>query len=124
MKQKSINLFLIISSLLGYLEWSGGNNIFLLKAEIEIFSKLFSNPLSVLHPLILIPVIGQVFLTITLFQNKPSKGLTYIGIGCIILLFLLMLFIGISTKNYKILLSTIPFLFFSVMAFLQFKKTP
>lgn len=122
MKQKIINLLLIVSSLLGYLEWGGGNHLFLLQAEGEIFKKLFNDPISVIHPFTILPFAGQIILAITLFQKTPSKVLTYIGIASIILLFLLMLFIGISTKNLKIFSSTIPFIFLSVLTILRFRK--
>ncbi len=122
MKQKTINLLLILSSLLGYLEWGGGNHLFLLQAEGELLRKMFSDPTSVIHPFTIMPLAGQIILAITLFQKTPSKVLTFIGIGCIILLFLLMLFIGISTKNLKIFSSTIPFIFLSVLTILRYKK--
>ena len=122
MKQKTINLLLILSSLLGYLEWGGGNHLFLLQAEGELLRKMFSDPTSVIHPFTLMPFAGQIILAITLLQKAASKVLTFIGIGCIILLFLLMLFIGISTKNLKIFSSTIPFIFLSVLTILRYKK--
>jgi hypothetical protein len=122
MKQKTINLLLILSSLLGYLEWGGGNHLFLLQAEGELLRKMFSDPTSVIHPFTIMPLAGQIILAITLLQKAASKVLTFIGIGCIILLFLLMLFIGISTKNLKIFSSTIPFIFLSVLTILRYKK--
>ena len=123
MKQKIINLLLILSSLLGYLEWGGNNHLFLMQAEGELLRKMFSDPTSVIHPFTLMPFAGQIILAITLLQKAASKVLTFIGIGCIILLFLLMLFIGISTKNLKIFSSTIPFIFLSVLTILRYKKT-
>ena len=122
MKQKIINLLLILSSLLGYLEWGGNNHLFLMQAEGELLRKMFSDPTSVIHPFTIMPLAGQIILAITLFQKAASKVLTFIGIGCIILLFLLMLFIGISTKNLKIFSSTIPFIFLSVLTILRYKK--
>ncbi len=122
MKQKIINLLLILSSLLGYLEWGGNNHLFLMQAEGELLRKMFSDPTSVIHPFTIMPLAGQIILAITLLQKAASKVLTFIGIGCIILLFLLMLFIGISTKNLKIFSSTIPFIFLSVLTILRYKK--
>ena len=122
MKQKIINLLLILSSLLGYLEWGGNNHLFLMQAEGELLRKMFSDPTSVIHPFTIMPFAGQIILAITLLQKAASKVLTFIGIGCIILLFLLMLFIGISTKNLKIFSSTIPFIFLSVLTILRYKK--
>jgi len=110
MKNKAFNLCLIIFSLLGYLEWGNSNSIFLFQGEIEILSKLFTNPTSVIHPFILMPLFGQLTLLLTLFQKQPTRLLTFIGLSSIALLYIFMLFIGIISKNYKIILSTIPFL--------------
>lgn len=122
MKSKILNLLLIISSLLGRLEWGGNNQLSLFQAEVDIFSKLFTNPSSVFHPLILLPILGQLLLLFTLFQKKPSKILTYISIGFLGILLLLMFVIGIMGLNYRILLSTLPFLIISFLAIRHYKK--
>jgi hypothetical protein len=99
------------------LEWGNGQRQFLFQVEAEIISKLFTDPVSVIHPFTILPLVGQVILFITLFQKKPNSVLTYIGIGGIGILFFLMFLIGLIGLNVKILLSTIPFLviaFFTV----------
>jgi len=110
MKYKILNLSLILTSLIGYLEWGGGNNMFLIQGEIEVVSKLFSNPNSVIHPLTLLPLLGQVLLIFTLFQRNPSKILTFLGMGSIGVLLLLMFVIGLMNVNFKIIASVLPFL--------------
>lgn len=122
MKSKILNFLLIIFSLFGYLEWSGNNHLFLFEAEIEIFSKLFTRPISVLHPFIVLPIAAQFILLFTLFQKKPSKKLTYISIFCLGILLGFMLFIGIISLNYKIALSTIPFIVVSIVTMLHHRK--
>ncbi len=122
MKSKTLNFLLIIFSLIGYLEWSGNQHIFLFEAEIEIFSKLFTSPISVLHPFIILPIISQFLLLFTLFQKKPSKKLTYISIFGLGILLGFMLFIGLISLNYKIALSTIPFIVVSIITMLHHRK--
>ncbi|WP_396152179.1 hypothetical protein [Flavobacterium sp.] len=122
MKSKILNFLLIIFSLFGYLEWSGNNHLFLFEAEIEIFSKLFTRPISVLHPFIVLPIAAQFILLFTLFQKKPSKKLTYISIFCLGILLGFMLIIGIISLNYKIALSTIPFIVVSIVTMLHHRK--
>jgi len=78
MKAKILNALLLVTSLFGYLEWGGNNHLFLFQAEGEIFSKLISDPTSVIHPFILLPIIGQALLLITLFQKTPHKLISYI----------------------------------------------
>lgn len=110
MKSKILSLLLILTSLLGYLEWGQDNESFLFQAEMEIISKLFTNPQSVIHPFILLPLIGQILLLTTLLQKRPNKVLTYIGLLGIGILLAFMFVIGLLSANYKIALSTIPFL--------------
>lgn len=116
MKSKIINFLLIISSLFGYLEWGGNMHSFLFEAELAIISKLLTNTGSVLHPLTVLPLIGQIILLFTLFQKIPSRKLTYLaiaGLGCLIGL---MFVIGLISLNYKIIASTAPFIFLTVVA--------
>ncbi|MBX7108185.1 MAG: hypothetical protein K1X61_06005 [Chitinophagales bacterium] len=109
MKSKILNISLVFTSLAGYLEWGKDNHLFLIQAEMEIISKLISDPLAVVHPFILLPFAGQLILLITLFQKKPGKLLTFAGLGCIGLLLAFMFVIGLISLNIKILASTIPF---------------
>ena len=123
MKSKLLNFLLIITSLIGYLEWGGSNQTFLFQAEGEILVKLFSNPSSALHLFTVLPMLGQVLLIFTLFQKQPAKVLTYIGIGALGLLLGFMFVIGLLGLNYKIILSTIPFLTLSFLAIRHYNKT-
>jgi hypothetical protein len=122
MKSKVLNSLLIFTSLLGYLEWSGNNHIFLFKAEAEIFSKLLTDPSSVLHPFTILPLVGQILLLITLFQKTPSKLLTYISIGGLGLLIGFMCIAGIMTLNFKIIISTLPFIIVSIIGIRHYRK--
>ncbi|HAO06409.1 MAG TPA: hypothetical protein DCQ50_05325 [Chryseobacterium sp.] len=122
MKAKILNLLLIITSLFGYLEWSGNNNSFLFQSEYEVLTNIFTDPTKVVHPFTIIPLLGQILLLITLFQTKPSKILTYISIACLSLLLGLMFFIGITSFNFKILTSTLPFLATAIYTILYLRK--
>ena len=113
MKTRLLILSLILTSLLGYLEWGTDQQMFLLQGEADILVKLFRDPASVLHPFILLPLFGQILLLIALFQNPPRKRLIYAGMACIGLLLLLILVVGLLAGNVKTILSALPFLFFS-----------
>lgn len=122
MKSKILNLFLIVTSLLGYLEWGKNTYTFLFQAEFEILIKIFKDTKSVLHPFTILPLIGQLILIITLFQKTPSKILTYIGIVSLSVLLLFMFLIGLMSMNYKIIFSTIPFIVTSILATIHSRK--
>ena len=124
MKSKLFSILLLITSLLGYLEWSGNNHTFLFQAEIEILSKMFTNPTAVFHPFTIIPLLGQSILLVTIFQSKPNKTLTFLGIGAIGILMVFMFLVGIMAFNYKIIISTIPFILLSITTIRHYKKKP
>ena len=123
MKGKILTSLLIVSSLFGYLEWGQNNHMLLFQAEVEIITKLFTDPLSALHPFTVLPLLGQVLLLITLFQKRQSKILTYIGIGGIGILLALMFLIGCMELNFKILFSTVPFLVLAFLTIRYHRKT-
>lgn len=122
MKQKYFNLAVAITSLLGYLEWSGDSKMFLFQMELEVITKLITDPTSVIHPFIIIPMLGQLLLIFTFFQKTPNKILTYLSIGGLGFLLGFMFLIGILGMNIKILLSTLPFIISTILAIRNFKK--
>ncbi len=124
MKSKFFSILLLITSLLGYLEWSGNNHIFLYQAEIEVLQKLFTNPISILHPFTIIPILGQQCLIVTIFQRMPDKKLIYFSIFALGILLVFMFIVGIIALKYRIIISTIPFILASFMTIRYYKEKP
>lgn len=122
MKGKVLIICVVLASLLGYLEWSGGNRMFLYQAEAEIMYKLFTQPQLVMHPFILLPLLGQVLLLATLLRERPNKILVFAGMAAIGILYLFMLFIGIISSKFRITLSTVPFLTISIWLIVWLQK--
>jgi hypothetical protein len=122
MKQKVFILLLILSSLIGYLEWGGKNSTFLFEAEAEVFSLLMTEPLVAIHPLTLFPIAGQLILLISLFKKLPSRFWILVAIASLALLLGFMFVIGLISFKYKILLSTLPFFLFAFLTIRSFKK--
>lgn len=84
--------------------------MFIFQVEKDILSKAVSDWKGVIHPFIIIPFTGIILLAMTLFQVAPSRKLTIAGLSCLSLLMLFIFLIGILGLNYKIILSSIPFL--------------
>lgn len=105
---RALNLAMLVTSLFGYLQW-GTNKMFLFEMEAEIISKMFVNPMDVVHPFTILPLLGQVFLLITLFQKYPGRYLTIGGVLCIGLLLGFMFIIGLISMSVKIALASLPF---------------
>ena len=108
--KKLLNALLILTSLVGYLEWGGGNHGYLFQLEADIFLLASANFLSVVHPFILIPFLGQLLLLITLVQKVPGRLLTFIGMGCLSLIVLMLLLVGLLGMNARIIICALPFL--------------
>lgn len=119
---KLLNLLLVLTSLTGYLEWGKGNRLFLFQAELEIIQKVFTDPLSVLHPFILLPLAGQLLLLYSLFQKIPGKTLTLIGLASTGLLLFFMFFIGCLSANGRIMGSALPFMVVAVVTIVHHFK--
>ena len=109
MDKRILNALLIVTSLIGYLEWGEDKSMFLFQGEWDVLSKMFSDPMSIVHPLTILPMVGQLLLLITLFQNPPKSILTYSGIACIGSLLFMVLLVGMISGNVKIIISALPF---------------
>ena len=125
MKAKVLNFALLLSSFIGYLEWGKDQSNFLIESEIEVITKAFSDIGAIIHPFILLPLLGQLLLIITLFQKTPSKTITYIGMICLAILLVFIFISGIIIFNIKILASATPFvvtMFLIIRHYKQLKK--
>lgn len=115
MKNRLLIILLLFTSLFIYLEWGGGSSSFLFKLEFDVLKKLISDPVSVLHPFVILPLLGQMLLLIALFFNSPGKWLLFAGIVFLSLLPAVILLVGLLSVNIKILLSLLPYLIVLVL---------
>jgi hypothetical protein len=122
-KAKILNALLIFTSLMGYLEWGKDNRVFLFQAEGQILLKLLNEPVAVAHPFTMLPMLGQLLLLITLFQKSAGKILTYAGMTGIGILLAFMFVIGLVSLNWKILVSTLPFLLIAFLTLRHFRHS-
>ncbi len=111
--QKLIVACIFIASFFGYLAWGGDNSAFIFEAEYQILFRQGDKANTFAHPMVLLPFVGQLLILIALFQKKPDKRLVLSGIALMSLLFLLLFAIGLMGGDYKITLSTLPFIGFS-----------
>lgn len=109
MKPKILNLLLLLSFQIGYLEWGTNQHQFIFEAQFEIVSKAFENLMSVLHPFTVLPFLGECLLIFTFFQKKISRRLTITGAFLLGFLMTILLLIGLASLKIKIILSVLPF---------------
>ena len=122
MKTKHYILGLILTSLVGYLEWGEGQHQFVFEVLGTLFTQLLEDPASVLHPLTVLPFLGLVLWIIAFIQLTPSKRLVYAGIILMGLLFAMLVVVGVLGSHWKILVATIPFWGMVVFTIRHFRK--
>lgn len=88
----------------------------------SIAGNLPSDPFMLLHPAILIPLVGVLMLLTTLFRKGPSKWLTLLGLTCLGMLVVFLLFIALVGMNLKMLLSQLPFMIIAVCMVVNERK--
>jgi hypothetical protein len=122
MKEKILHLLLILTSLIAYMEWGGNNAAFLFQAEAQVLTNFFRSPQSALHPLTILPFLGQVLLLIALLMPKPPKALSLLGmVGLGSLIGVLFIF-GLLAFQWKTVLSTLPFLLVSTLTIRHLRR--
>ena len=107
--KKLFNVLLLLTSLIGFMEWSGGNAAFLFQVEMDLFFGGKANEDSLAHPFVLLPLLGQMLLLFTLVRRKPSDWLSYLGLACLSLIMLMLLLIGMLQMNWKMISGALPF---------------
>lgn len=115
MRTKYFIIGMLLSSLMVYLEWGGGQHLFLYETELDVLYRLVTNPNSVLHPLVLLPIVGQILLICALFHSPIKRNLVVLGIIGLSTLLCTILLVGILDTNLKIFASTLPFFLFCVL---------
>ena len=114
-RHQLLHVGLLLTSLIGYLEWGGDHAEFLAIMEWQVIQKAFKGPESVIHPLVILPFLGQVFLIYRSVKPNSPEWISYLGILFIGLLILMILVVGILAMNFKIIISALPFLTFAVL---------
>lgn len=121
--KKLLNICLLLSSLIGYLEWGKDRHAFLWQVEYElIFRKSYQSE-TFLHPFVLIPLCGQLLLLFSVFQKTPGKVISFIGLFCLATIMLLVLAIGLMTMKIAITASATPFVITAVAMIVRYRRT-
>lgn len=113
MKNSQLKILLLISTFIAYLEWGTDQSSFIVQSEWEVLKKVPEDPLSLLHPFILLPVAGQLLLLFDIIKKNKGKKLSVIAIVLMSFLYLMILFIGLLDMNFKKILSALPFFILS-----------
>jgi len=123
-RPRILSLLLLLTSGLGYLAWGRDQHAFLFQAEAEVFRHVASRRDALTHPLVLLPLLGQVLLLITVLMSRPKRLLMYVGIGAIGILLLMILVIGLLVRDTRMIFSTVPFWIVVSMTWRYYRANP
>lgn len=118
---KKIILGLFISSFIGYLEWGNQKTILGIIEYQLLFEKSFAQE-TFLHPFVIVPLMGQIALLFMFFAEHPRFWSVLLAASGVGLLFFMLLLVGIISTNFKIIISTLPYLSFLAYFILKRKK--
>ena len=113
---------LALFPLLCYLEWGGTRSAFLFEAEYQVLFHPKEPGKTFTHPLILLPLAGQLILLIAACLKKPDRRMALAGQLMLSILVGLILIVGLLDLNSRIILSTAPFIIASVVFYRNYKK--
>ena len=112
----------LIAAFLGcYLEW-GDRSAFLFQMVPDIFSRSRVSE-NISHPAILLPLAGLLLLLAYAFARRPPDWMIWAGLILPALLVLFILLIGLMSGNWRIALSTIPFVLTTVTFIVRERRT-
>lgn len=120
-KFKWLNLALLISFSLCYLEWGGNQSMMIGQTQYEILSKQEGFWDTLLHPVVLSGLLSQCCLIYAILVPRPLRLVNLIGVVLLSLVVALFLLVGLLSLNVKMILSDIPFAVSAVMFFRHLK---
>ncbi|QNR24589.1 hypothetical protein [Croceimicrobium hydrocarbonivorans] len=110
----------LLSSLIAYLEWGGGQSAFLFEMEVQLFSDLFHQPEHFAHPLILLPLFGQMVLVYLITKPQAKRIGPLVAIISIGILLVFVLLGALLSWNPLMLISVLPFILISLLWMLKY----
>jgi len=113
--KRLLNISLLLTSLIGYLEWGGNNHAFLFQVECDLIFSSKHDSNTFLHPFILVPLCGQLMILYSIFQKTPGKIVSLVGLICLSIIMLFLFFIGLLGLNIKTIMSAIPFIITGIL---------
>lgn len=115
-------LCLFISFLFCYLEWPPDNHYFVYELAYNLLFEKTEKANAFLHPLVMLPFLGQLLALIAVFIPKPKRWMVITAIALMGTLVLMLLIVGALGLNWKILAGVVPFVGAAVWCWREFRK--
>lgn len=115
----------VVSGLFSYLEWGAAQHAFLFEVEYDLLFGTNRTPDNFSHPLVMLPIAGQILLLVTAFLKESNRWLLVTGILLQALLLGMVLLAGVLSLNLRICGSVLPFFVtsFLLLRISMFNKT-
>lgn len=107
-------LLLVLAAGCCYVEWAN-ESATLFQMEWIILRSLGSAAYNFLHPVVLMPMVGQLLLLVSMLRVRPLRALVLTGIAMLGILVLLVLLAGIMGRQLLMILSCLPFIGLAIL---------
>lgn len=116
-------LLLILGFSCCYMTWGVNQTAFVFQVEYLVFTEKDHITSNFSNPLILAGSLAQLILVLAIFHLIKNKYVIMFAIGMLDIIVLLILLAGLLTVNWKIIISTLPPICFSVMLYKELYNT-
>jgi hypothetical protein len=113
---------LFISFFLGYLEWGKDSAAFVYEGFIEVISNAKGLKSNFTHPLIILPLIGEIIFILGTFNSRMQNKWLIAALVLTGLLYIMILLAGVLSKNPKMILSAAPYILFAIGLVIAIRK--
>ncbi|MCA0383180.1 MAG: hypothetical protein LCH58_13515 [Bacteroidetes bacterium] len=109
MPVKVLRVGLLLAFLCLYLEWGKGQHAFVAQLEWQTITLQKDTVNTLMHPLVLLPFLGQLLMLYAVFASKPRRWQTRTSIVLMGTLAFMILLVGGLSLHWKVILSALPF---------------
>lgn len=117
--KKLINLGLFLSFFLCYLEWGGGQSIFIAQTVYELIFVQGLSLNTVFHPVILSAIVGLLILLYAAIVRKPNRWVNILGVVLLSAVVFIFFLAGALSGNLRMIGSNLPFLVLAGVFFVR-----
>lgn len=108
--KKLLNLGLILTFMLGYMEWGQGQSAFVGQIQYEVFFGRPNWKENLAHPVLLAGFTGQLCLLYAMLAPRPRPWVNHLGVALLSLVMLLLFAVAVLAANPRMMAFNLLFL--------------
>lgn len=117
-----ISALLLITFLICYLKWGQDQGGLIIVLEYKLIFEQAKSAESLIHPLVIIPFLGQIILIWNVIRKRPDRRIALGGMISLGILVLMITLVAFLSRNLFMILSIVPFWIVSIILIRSYKK--